>query len=69
MLESHAHGLFTPKAHLNAQKNYNLQFFVAFVDFLVKVHDTTNHDLLLKILLLSRLQYPAVPMWIKRAAT
>ena len=42
-------GLFTLKTLLNAHKNHNLPLFVAFID-LVKAYDTTNHDLLLKIL-------------------
>ncbi len=42
-------GLFTLKTLLNAHKNHNLPLFVAFVD-LVKAYDTTNHDLLLKVL-------------------
>ena len=42
-------GLFTLKTLLNAHKNHHLPSFVAFVD-LVKVYDTANHDLLLRIL-------------------
>ncbi len=42
-------GLFTLKTLLNAHKNHDLPSFVAFID-LVKAYDTTNHDLLLKIL-------------------
>ena len=42
-------GLFTLKMLLNAHTNHNLPSFVVFVD-LVKAYDTTNHDLLLKVL-------------------
>ena len=42
-------GLFTLKTLLNAHTNHHLPSFVAFVD-LVKAYDTTNHDLLLRIL-------------------
>jgi hypothetical protein len=39
-------GLFTLKTLLNAHKNHDLPWFVAFVD-LVKAYDTANHDLLI----------------------
>jgi hypothetical protein len=42
-------GLFTLKTLLDAHKNQHLPSFVAFVN-LVEAYDTTNHDLLLKIL-------------------
>ncbi len=41
--------LFTLKTLLNTHKNHHLPSFVAFVD-LVKAYNTTNHDLLLRIL-------------------
>ncbi len=41
--------LFMLKTLLNVHKNHDLPSFVAFID-LVKAYDTTNHDLLLKIL-------------------
>ena len=42
--------LFTLKALLNAQRNHNPPSFVGFVD-LVKAYDTTNHNLLICIVL------------------
>ena len=57
-------GLFTLKTLLNTRRNHNLASYVGFVD-LVKAYDTTNHDLLLRILE----RYGAPPKFVSAVQT